>query len=356
MTARARRRRRDRRAGSLALLACAAGLACAEAARPTSPALPPAGSPGDEESGILARISRGAARPPGADEPADAGPPGEGRRYGGSRYADYEFEPRTPPMPPPAPHDPGYTPVALTRHGAIEGTVVWPRPPRAPEHLPAPARCGAMRNRTLELGPGRAVAGAAVWLEDIRSGRRLLGQPAKSRTAARAQQLGGPLEWRGCQVSPHIQLVAPIGAVLEATAVDEPVVLIATRVNAAERLRLFSLELGAGARREVQLPRSGLIEVAPEGGPAGGAGWLVVAGHPYHTLSDEAGRFALYEVPPGTYTLVVWHEPVITGAGPDGTPVRSEPVVVRRKVSVTDRKIHTIKVELPPVSRAGAVR
>ncbi len=37
-------------------------------------------------------------------------------------------------------------------------------------------------------------------------------------------------------------------------------------------------------------------------------GWLVVAEHPYYVLTDEDGNFKITDVPPGTYTLQLWHE------------------------------------------------
>jgi hypothetical protein len=37
-------------------------------------------------------------------------------------------------------------------------------------------------------------------------------------------------------------------------------------------------------------------------------GWVVVAEHPYYTLTNEAGEFVLENVPPGKYTLQLWQE------------------------------------------------
>jgi plastocyanin len=37
-------------------------------------------------------------------------------------------------------------------------------------------------------------------------------------------------------------------------------------------------------------------------------GWLGVVDHPYFAVTDADGRFALRDVPPGDYTLAVWHE------------------------------------------------
>jgi hypothetical protein len=35
---------------------------------------------------------------------------------------------------------------------------------------------------------------------------------------------------------------------------------------------------------------------------------VVVAEHPYYAVTNERGEFALENVPPGNYTLQVWHE------------------------------------------------
>lgn len=36
--------------------------------------------------------------------------------------------------------------------------------------------------------------------------------------------------------------------------------------------------------------------------------WVVVLDTPYFAVTDEAGSYAIRNVPPGKYTLVVWHE------------------------------------------------
>lgn len=38
------------------------------------------------------------------------------------------------------------------------------------------------------------------------------------------------------------------------------------------------------------------------------SGWLYVTDNPYYSVTDSAGKFTLADVPPGSYTLEVWHE------------------------------------------------
>ncbi len=54
--------------------------------------------------------------------------------------------------------------------------------------------------------------------------------------------------------------------------------------------------------------------------------WVVVADHPYHTVTDAYGAFELRDVPPGHYAVRVWHEelgtterPVVVEAGQTAT-------------------------------------
>ncbi|HKW79702.1 MAG TPA: carboxypeptidase regulatory-like domain-containing protein [Casimicrobiaceae bacterium] len=37
-------------------------------------------------------------------------------------------------------------------------------------------------------------------------------------------------------------------------------------------------------------------------------GWVVVAAHPYYAITGPDGQFAFDKLPPGNYTLHVWHE------------------------------------------------
>jgi hypothetical protein len=347
----------------LAATACAVGFACGEMVAGRGPApLAPAGSARDDGSGWLARMSsrptlgRGDGRPGAAatDGGARYGGQTYGRAtygaatYGGTLYGNYQAPGVGPNPDPPAPYRAGYTGNPVANGGSVEGSVVWPDAPRATERISAGrAGCagGEIPNRTLTLGAGHTVANAVVYLEDITHGRLTLGRTWPY-PPTRIHQVGGALEWRGCRLRPHLQLAAPIGALLSVTSSDEALTLAGTRVDGAHREPVFTARLGAaGAAREIQLGRDGFVEVKPEAG--GGGGWIVVASHPYYVVSDERGRFVLDEIPPGTYTLVVWHEPVITGVRGRGELVVTPATVVKRRVTVKAGQRQRVVVRLP---------
>jgi len=56
-----------------------------------------------------------------------------------------------------------------------------------------------------------------------------------------------------------------------------------------------------------QIRRSGMIRAKCDIHSWMG-GWWVVADTPYTVITDKDGNFSIGEVPPGTYTLKIWHE------------------------------------------------
>jgi hypothetical protein len=59
-------------------------------------------------------------------------------------------------------------------------------------------------------------------------------------------------------------------------------------------------------------------------------GWIVVAEHPFYTVTNEEGEFVFENVPPGKYKLQVWQEVLgrvsqditVTGEGAQNVSVR----------------------------------
>jgi hypothetical protein len=332
---------------------------CGRDSRRATP-LAPAGSPRDDGSGVLARLSTGAGlnrseRARASEAPARESGAVLGRadarahRAGeGSPYADYHFDRAARPHSAPLPYASRYIPAVPAEVGAIEGTVVWTQlPPSAQPPAKAAAGC------PVERPPSAVAPGAVAYLEDISTGRLLLGRTNSAYPGpAKHLQVGGVIEWRGCRFHPAVQVTAPVGSVLALTSADEAVHVRATRVNGSARERLWSIALGGpGAVHEQLLAREGIVELRAERstGADAASAWVVVAPHPYFAVTDEHGRFTLEEVPPGTYTLVVWHPPITVAFTDSGEPITRPVPALRRRVLVSPRQARRALVRLPAV-------
>jgi len=146
---------------------------------------------------------------------------------------------------------------------------------------------------------------------------------------------------------PRTQILAPIGAGLTIRSTDDgarqtkitryagPALGTVANEATVEGGRLVASPsemsvdtLSRGDERELRVDEAGFYAVYP-GSEARAGAWVVVAGHPYHAMTDERGQFTLEEIPAGSYTLVVWHPSVFLGEGK-----WSPPSVVKRKVTV----------------------
>lgn len=96
--------------------------------------------------------------------------------------------------------------------------------------------------------------------------------------------------------------------------------------------RTFDLpKYPAGSSRSVTFPRPGLVNVFCHI-HADMSAIIMVRDNEYFVTPDTAGHFALEEIPPGEYTLVVWHE-------------RIKPVT--RKVKIIGGQTTTVSYNIP---------
>jgi hypothetical protein len=278
---------------------------CSAGARP--PGLPPAGSRGDDGTGQLARAS--AQLELGDDAPGRRRAAGDdglgGTTYGGG-YGGTGYEAGGGSSPA---RRSEYAGADVASGGAIEGVVRWPRPP-----------AGRLRR-----GKAGELEGALVYLAQITRGR-----PFAGAAAGRTLGVGGLVEKRDGALWPPLQVVAPFPAAVTVSNADrDRVVLVGTGELG------FRAELAAGDRRTVAAG-GGATRIADAGARLAPA-WIVGLGHPYHALTDAAGRFRLDQVPPGRHVLEVWHPPIAGDA----------PVVVRRAVIVPANGTARLVVDLP---------
>ncbi len=143
----------------------------------------------------------------------------------------------------------------------------------------------------------RGVGNAVVWLAGVASG------PADDAPKRATITLDN------CQLEPRVQRIAAGGTLI-----------VKSRDAVMSRLR-FSENGPAGALREtVSFNDAGQVVPTARAADSAGIvairddlhpwvrGYLAVTPHPFVAITDERGAFQFTGVPPGTYTLVVWHE------------------------------------------------
>lgn len=182
--------------------------------------------------------------------------------------------------------------------GTVHGTVTFagslPTPEKRPVSRDTEA-CGKepkVSDSLLVSPSDKGVKNAVVFLEGARQGKPFSTVPTE-------------LDQRGCWFVPHVVLVRA----------GQPFTL----VNSDGVLHNFRTP-GTGAnpavnkaqpkfkkRLEIKIDHPDIIPVNCDVHE-----WMhavvVVMAHPYYALTDEHGTFMLTDVPPGRYTLTLWHE------------------------------------------------
>lgn len=307
----------------LALLALgASGCGGASGPRP----LYGAGTDRDDGHGLLARASSGLLTSEDGDDDVpderarDRG--GDARRgegdgidgpgaYGGASYATY-----TPPAwsAPSVDRTPGYRQQAGL-HGAIEGTIRWRG---AAPTVTTP--CGPIQ--PLRVGADAGVGGVLVYIAHVTVGRVL----PHGDDDQRPSTVGGVVIKRGCGFAPTTQVVTPLPAALAIHGDARPARLAITMPTGTPR----RTDLRAGGR--VMLPvEAGVTRIESEDRTLGAA-WVVALDTPAYALTDDAGRFRLDELAPGTYEVSIWQPPLPTVV--DGRLSYGAPRLVQRTVRV----------------------
>lgn len=189
-----------------------------------------------------------------------------------------------------------YREIAVKDGGSIAGQVrvvgeVSPLPPQPVfKHHET---CGAaVADERLVVAPGGGLANAIVYLKDVKVGK----------AAPRDQQL--TMDNRKCAFVPHV-LTATIGQKLAIHNSDP--FLHDAHAQVGTRT-LFNRALVQGRTVTESLDEIGLVHVNCNVRHTWMHAYILVAEHPYHTVTGADGLFRLDGIPPGIYTLGVWHE------------------------------------------------
>lgn len=189
-----------------------------------------------------------------------------------------------------------YTGGPVSAGGSIAGVVKAPgAKPFGPVKVTKDvAVCKASHQpETFVLGNDGALANAVVYLKDIATGKPL-------DKAAKAS-----LDNKGCTYVPHVAVI-PVGSTLTIHSSDNVLHNVHALLGSDT---LFNVALPLpGMQIPQTMKKSGIVNVKCDAGHTWMAATIYVVEHPYYAVTDAAGKFDLKDVPPGTYTLVAWHE------------------------------------------------
>lgn len=192
----------------------------------------------------------------------------------------------------------GYEAVTVSNGGTIVGEVKYAGDPPPPEKISVTKDekvCGSepKLTKSLVVGPDKGIQNVVVSLTDIQKGKAVQ-KPAQTPT----------LDQKNCEYHPHAQIF-PAGSTLDILNSDDVLHNIKTASSVNAPINIAQPKFKKKISQVFAKPE--IIKVQCDV-----HGWmravLVTADHPYYALTDEHGSYRIPDVPPGKYTLKVWHE------------------------------------------------
>ena len=139
----------------------------------------------------------------------------------------------------------------------------------------------------------KGIKNAVVYLKEIRTGKKW--EITENSIA---------MDQKGCMFSPHV-IVVPAGQKFNMLNNDGILHNVHTRseinaeINKAQPKFLKRLKLSFEEPEFIKVTCDVHNWMQ---------GWIIVAEHPYYTITDDTGKFELNDVPAGSYTMEIWHE------------------------------------------------
>lgn len=188
-----------------------------------------------------------------------------------------------------------YEEIVITNGGTIRGTVKVNGnfPKLSPLQISKFKEiCKDVPNESLIIGPDQELRYAVVTLEGISKGKAVEKESVHEIDNSR------------CRFVPHV-LAASVGQFVLLKNTD-PILHTAHAYFTAGQPQ-FNVGLYPSKVSRKPLVSPGVIKIVCEVHPWMSA-YIVVAEHPYQSVTDIYGEYLINEVPPGTYKLKAWHE------------------------------------------------
>ncbi len=190
-----------------------------------------------------------------------------------------------------------YEAIETASTGTIVGTVTFQG--KTPERKKIKVTrnkevCGKETKLTesLMVGSNGGIKNAVLYLSGINKGKKF--------------EVSSPLQidQRGCQFRPHISII-PAGKSFDL--INSDGILHNFRTNSTKNPILNKAQPKFKKTLKIKITQPEIIRANCDVHEWMNA-WLVVAEHPYYALTDASGSFKITGVPPGTYTIRLWHE------------------------------------------------
>jgi plastocyanin len=190
-----------------------------------------------------------------------------------------------------------YEAMTVSDGGTIVGEVKYAGDPPAPEKIDVTKDanvCGAdpKVSPALVVGANKGIKDVVASLPSIQKGKAL-GKPAKPPV----------LDQKSCEYHPYAQII-PVNTTLEITNSDDVLHNIKTKGGSKTSFNMAQPKFKRKMTYDFKNPEIVQVECNVHG-------WMnaiiVVEDNPYDALTDANGSFKITDVPPGKYTVKVWH-------------------------------------------------
>ncbi len=190
-----------------------------------------------------------------------------------------------------------YESIPFRNGGTIEGVVEYAGPtvPQDPELTLTTETeyCGQHLPAGEYLIRDRKIQNVVVYLVGIQNGKPL---PRETVTVTNKK----------CQFEPHVSVAFKGGKLGMKT--DDPILHTFDVHASMSGKEVYHLTLHQqGSTVVKKLPGAGLLDLSCYIHPWQHA-FVYVFEQPYATITDEAGKFIIRDIPPGTYAVEAWHE------------------------------------------------
>jgi plastocyanin len=190
-----------------------------------------------------------------------------------------------------------YEAMTVSDGGTIVGEVKYAGDPPAPEKIDVTKDaniCGAdpKVSPALVVGANKGIKDVVASLPSIQKGKAL-GKPDKPPV----------LDQKSCEYHPYAQII-PVNTTLEITNSDDVLHNIKTSGGSKTSFNMAQPKFKRKLTYDFKNPEIVQVECNVHG-------WMhaiiVVEDNPYDALTDANGSFKITDVPPGKYTVKVWH-------------------------------------------------